>query len=128
MAHTNAKNARPHNVEPGMNSKANRMPNWAEEMVAPVVGETNLFMHSCCMIKPATLMPTPVQRMASRRGNLEMRKISICSAFPLSRLAGSISSTPINSDQTDKMTRTTKRKIVERWFLIGYRPFLVFFG
>ena len=34
------------------------MPNWAEEMVAPVVGETNLFMQSCCMIRPATLIPT----------------------------------------------------------------------
>ena len=54
-----------------MNNSASRMPNCADEMVAPVVGETNLFMHSCCMIRPATLMPTPVHRMASRRGRRE---------------------------------------------------------
>ena len=36
------------------------MPNWAEEMVAPVVGETNLFMQSCCMIRPATLLSATV--------------------------------------------------------------------
>ena len=50
------------------------MPNWAEEMVAPVVGDTNLLLHNCCMISPATLMPIPVHRMASRRGSREIRK------------------------------------------------------
>ena len=40
------KMALPHRVELGMNSSASRMPNCAEEMVAPVVGETNLFMQS----------------------------------------------------------------------------------
>ena len=44
-AQTKEKAAHPHRVEPGANSKASRMPNCAEEIVAPVVGETNLFMY-----------------------------------------------------------------------------------
>ena len=88
MAHTKEKAARPHSVEPGANSSASRMPNCAEEIVAPVVGETNLFMQSCCMINPATLMPTPVQRMASRRGMREIRKISKISASPDNKSEG----------------------------------------
>ena len=79
--------------------RARRMPNWAEEMVAPVVGETNLFMQSCCMIRPATLMPTPVHRIASRRGRREIRKISSCSSSPDSSPDRFISITPRNSDQ-----------------------------
>ena len=43
VAVTNAKIARLHRVEAGMNSSASKIPNCAEEMVAPVVGETNLF-------------------------------------------------------------------------------------
>ena len=64
IAARNAKMARPHSVDDGMNNSASRMPNCADEIVAPVVGETNLFMHSCCMIRPATLMPTPVHSIA----------------------------------------------------------------
>ena len=43
-------------------------------MVAPVVGETNLFIHSCCIIRPATLIPTPVHRIARRWGSREMKR------------------------------------------------------
>ena len=81
-----AKIALPHSVEFGQNSSASRMPNCAEEMVAPVVGDTNLFMQSCCMMRPATLIPTPVHSTASRRGSREIRKISSCSRSPVSRL------------------------------------------
>ena len=63
IAVAKAKMARLHRVEAGMNSSASRMPSWAEEMVAPVVGETNLLLHSCCMMRPATLIPMPVHRM-----------------------------------------------------------------
>ena len=38
-----------HRVEAGINSRASRMPNCAEEIVAPVVGDTNLLLHSCCI-------------------------------------------------------------------------------
>ena len=81
-----AKIALPHSVEFGQNSSTSRMPNCAEEMVAPVVGDTNLFMQSCCMMRPATLIPTPVHSTASRRGSREIRKISSCSRSPVSRL------------------------------------------
>ena len=52
-------------------------------MVAPVVGETNLFMHNCCIISPAVLMPIPVHRIASSLGILDTRKISHCFASPV---------------------------------------------
>ncbi|MFR8542894.1 MAG: hypothetical protein ACLVD8_26425 [Enterocloster sp.] len=58
------------------------MPNCAEEIVAPVVGETNLFMHSCCMIRPATLMPTAGTENGQQTGqpgdheNLQLLKIA----------------------------------------------------
>lgn len=76
MAAAKEKRARLHSVEEGMNSKASKIPSWAEEMVAPVVGETNLLLQSCCMIRPATLMPTPVHKIASRRGRRDTRKTS----------------------------------------------------
>ena len=113
-----AKIARPHRVELGMNNKANRMPNWAEEIVAPVVGETNLFMQSCCMIRPATLMPTPVQRIANNRGRREMRKILSCSALPACRLAIFKSITPTNKEKTDKISNMRASVMVSKCFLI----------
>ena len=93
-----------HSVDDGMNNSASRMPNCADEIVAPVVGETNLFMHSCCMIRPATLMPTPVHSIASRRGRREMSRIAICSRLPLRIAAASRSSTPRNSDASESAT------------------------
>ena len=42
IAAAKAKSARLHKVDDGMNSSASKMPSWAEEMVAPVVGDTNL--------------------------------------------------------------------------------------
>lgn len=67
-----------------MNTRAIRMPNFAEEMVAPVVGDTNLFIQSCCIISPATLMPAPVHRTARRRGRREIRKSLTAVISPLS--------------------------------------------
>ena len=118
-----AKNARPHNVEFGIKSSAIRIPNCAEEIVAPVVGETNLFMHNCCMISPATLIPTPVHKIASKRGNREITNISICSTSPLNRPVKFKSNTPINSDHTDKISSMTAREIVKPYFLMVVPPF-----
>lgn len=124
IAKTNENNARPHRVELGINSSASKMPNCAEEIVAPVVGETNLFIHNCCMISPATLMPTPVQRIASNRGSLEIKKISSCSVSPRRRLDGVTSKTPTKSDHTDRMTSTIARTIVRPYFFITVPPLL----
>ena len=109
MAQAKAKNARLHRVEDGINSRASKMPNWAEEMVAPVVGETNLLLHSCCMIRPATLIPTPVHRMAKSRGSREMRNTSHCSPSPASRLCGLMSSTPTNRERPERIARIPPR-------------------
>ena len=45
IAVAKAKIALLHRVEAGINSRASRMPNCAEEIVAPVVGDTNLLLH-----------------------------------------------------------------------------------
>lgn len=118
-----AKIARLHRVEAGMNSSANRMPNCAEEMVAPVVGDTNLLLHNCCMIRSATLIPTPVHKMASRRGSRETIKISNCSKFPDNSWPGVRSIAPTKSEQQDRTASITNKIIVERNSLIVSSPF-----
>ena len=92
--------------------------------MAPVVGETNLLLHNCCMINPATLMPTPVHRMASNRGNLEIRKISHKFKFPASNACGFISITPTNREQQDKTSSNTASTKVVRNCLIRFSPFI----
>lgn len=111
-ANTNEKAARLHSVEDCMNSSAIRMPNLEQEIVAPVVGDTNLFMHSCCMIRPATLMPMPVQRIASRRGRRETSSSQSFSVSPRKMSAGVRSITPTNSDAADKTDSSTPRTAV----------------
>lgn len=113
IANINAKNALDHNVEAGIKSSANKIPNWAEEIVAPVVGETNLFIHNCCMINPATLIPIPVHKIASKRGNREIKKISNCSKLPDKTDPIFKSITPTNNDIPDNRINMIKRHIVE---------------
>ena len=109
----NANKARPHKVDPGINNNASKMPNWADEMVAPVVGETNLFMQSCCIIKPATLIPTPVHKIANSRGNLETMKISHCFASPEDREDKLISITPTKGERIAKRNKVTAKIMVK---------------
>ena len=82
MTQAKANKARLHKVDWGIKSRAIRIPSWAEVMVAPVVGDTNLFMHSCCIINPETLMPMPVHRIAKSRGRRETTKIPNWSVSP----------------------------------------------
>ena len=117
-ANTKEKTALPHRVELGMNSSASRIPNCAEEMVAPVVGETNLFMQSCCIIRPATLIPIPVQRIAKRRGRREIRNTSKCSLSPCNSPESSTSRTPTNSDQIDSIKSRANKIMVVKCFFI----------
>ena len=125
IAVAKAKIALLHRVEAGINRSASRMPNWAEEMVAPVVGDTNLLLHSCCMMSPATLIPMPVHRMASRRGSREIRKISSCSKLPASSSPGVRSITPTNSEQQDNISSRAERTMVDRYGLIKSSPFFL---
>ncbi|MNT83107.1 hypothetical protein D3C71_1409270 [compost metagenome] len=53
---------------PLKNMRATIMPNLAESIVPAVVGETNLFRDSCCMISPAMLMLMPATMRAMSRG------------------------------------------------------------
>ena len=118
-----AKTALLQSVDPGMNSSAISIPSWAEDMVAPVVGETNLFMHSCCIIRPATLMPIPVQSMARSRGRRDMRKILHCSPSPESSPDNSTYSTPMNSDTADSTSRAAASMTVDVYFFILGPPY-----
>ena len=93
---------------------AKAMPNCADWIVAPVVGDTNLFIHSCCMIRPATLMPMPVQRIAKSLGILAKRKI-LSSIPPASSVPMSISAAPTNKESTDKITSKNASTTVLIW-------------
>ena len=114
VAATKAKRLRPQMPALGTNTMAMSTPNWADWMVAPVVGDTNLFMQSCCMMRPATLMPAPVHSTASRRGRREASRVSHWSASPASRPDTSMSSTPINNDAHDSPARSTASIAVDR--------------
>ena len=61
-----------------------------------------MFMQSCCMMSPATLIPTPVQRIANSRGIREMRKTFHCSKSPEKRPGMFTSITPTNKDGNGK--------------------------
>ena len=122
IAATNAKAALPHSEEFGRNTSASSIPSWADEIVAPVDGETNLFMQSCCIISPAVLRPIPVHKIASSLGTLEIRNNFTVSGFPVKSAPGSVSITPIKSDTIDKITSATARMIVDIYFLITPPP------
>ena len=103
----------------GMNTNDNKIPNCADWIVAPVLGETNLFMQSFCMIRPATLIPTPVQRMASSLGILARKNIfNSMPSPPNNNVFKSISITPINKESTDMIRSKVPRSNVDKYFLI----------
>ena len=122
MAAAKAKRARLHRVELGRKRRASRIPSWAEEMVAPVVGETNLLLQSCCMMSPATLIPTPVHKIASRRGRREIRKTFHRCASPDSRSEGVISMTPTKREQMEQRTSSVPKRRVDLDALIRISP------
>src|SRR5690625_1441421 len=55
-------------------------PNLAASIVPAVVGETNLFRLSCCIINPVILMLAPAIRILANLGNLLINKTSFCSS------------------------------------------------
>ena len=118
IALTNANIALPHIVASGASISARRIPNCADEIVAPVVGETNLFMHNCCIISPATLIPIPVHRIARSLGSLDITKTSIA-CESIKKFFILISIAPIKSDTTDKTRRSIARVNVIIFFLIN---------
>lgn len=61
---------------PAKNIKEISMPNLAQSIVPAVVGETNLFCVSCCMISPHILRLIPVSKIAISLGILVRVMIS----------------------------------------------------
>lgn len=83
-------------------------------MVAPVVGDTNLLAQSCCMMRPAMLMPMPVQRMARSLGKREISMSSSDSISPESTSAGVMSAALTKSERTLISVSSTRRMQVDR--------------
>ena len=90
-----------------------RIPNCADEIVAPVVGETNLLAQSCCMMRPAMLMPAPVQRIARSLGKREIRRSSRLSASPERSDENVTSAAPTRSDRRPTMNVSVRRMAVD---------------
>ncbi len=113
-----------HNVDDGINNNAISIPSCADEIVAPVLGDTNLFIHNCCMISPAILIPTPVHKIASSLGSLEIIKILHCSASPLKSDDKLISITPTKSENIDKTSNITAKTMVNLYFFMLIPPLM----
>ena len=64
------------------------------------------------MIRPATLMPIPVHKIANSRGKRDSTRISSASQFPFSTSDTLKLTTPINSESTEQRTRTAARSSV----------------
>lgn len=91
-----------------------RTPSSLEAIVVPVVGETNLLLVSCCMIRPATDMPAPVHRMASRRGSRDASMVIHCWLSPLNKAERSRSATPMNNEAMERIMSIMKRTREDR--------------
>ena len=65
------------------NNMAKSIPSLAESIVAAVLGDTNLFLVSCCIMRPDKLKAIPVIRMLISLGPRLKRRIRIASSFPL---------------------------------------------
>lgn len=66
---------------------------------APVQGDINLSIQSCCLVTPTTLMPTPIHKIASRRGSRDMIIKSKLPKFSSSKVRNSMA--PIKIEATE---------------------------
>lgn len=60
-------------------SSDTKIPNWAEEIVAPVDGETKLFITNFCIINPDIDRAIPVRIIVISLGILDIIKVLNCS-------------------------------------------------
>ena len=118
MAAAKAKRALSQIVEAGMKRSASRMPSCANWIVAPVVGETNLFAQSCCMMRPAMLIPAPVQRTARSLGRRESRKRPTCAASPARSAPGVMSPAPAKRLRTETTRVAVRSTSVDRGMMV----------
>src|SRR5699024_2327424 len=78
-------------------------PKRAASIVPAVVGDTNLFLLSCCMIRPAILILAPAIKILTSLGNRLTSKTSACSSVNL-KISNSVTSdTPIKIDINDNI-------------------------
>ncbi len=85
------------------------MPNLAQSIVPAVVGETNLFCVSCCMMSPHILRLIPVSKIAISFGILVSKMISSWVVLSEKISSKLIRITPINKLIIPKTTSKIKR-------------------
>ena len=85
------------------------MPNLAQSIVPAVVGETNLFCVSCCMMSPHILRLIPVSKIAISLGILVSKMISSWVVLSEKISSKLIRITPINKLIIPKTTSKIKR-------------------
>ena len=98
------------------NIEAN-IPSFAKSTVAAVVGETNLFLLICCIIRPLMLNPIPATTILINLGTLLVNNISIFVLSKANISANLISVTPTNRDKIDSMTN-----IITKYFFFIFSP------
>lgn len=107
-----------------------RIPSLAESNVPAVVGETNLFLLNCCIIKPTMLMLIPAIIMLINRGILLTNKTCFWVSVKLNKSSGLTLETPTNTESIEK---TSKSIIKYRIFidcpsLHKTNPFIIMYG
>ena len=106
-------------VAPGIIIIQNKIPSLAKSAVAAVVGETNLFLLICCIIKPLILNPTPATIIAISLGNLLISNISILSILKVNISLILILVTPINIEAIHNIINTINKYL----FFICFPPY-----
>lgn len=105
-------------LPPGKISRETKIPNFAKSIVPAVVGETNLFLLNCCIMRPAILMLAPATRIETKRGSRETVNICHCSLEILNKSNGFILETPMKREKKDKMIKAGSKYR----FFIDLRP------
>ena len=75
------------------------IPNLAQSIVPAVVGETNLFLVSCCIISPQIANELPEIIILTVLGILLDTKMFFCSSVKFNICNGFTSETPINIEK-----------------------------
>ena len=89
----------------GINNIANINPILAESIVPAVVGDVNLFLLICCIIRPLILSPIPAITMLISLGTLLIKIICILLLSPANISLILILLTPINREISDSITK-----------------------
>ena len=85
----------------GISIIATTIPSCAESIVAPVVGDTNLFLLICCIISPHILIPIPASIIAISLGTLLINITFMLSLLKLIRSEIVIFLAPISKETKD---------------------------